>query len=105
MRNARLITLAFCLGISAVAHSAIAAHHGTHAGISREETSTPATYQAGGVSLDQAVAMMQAKYGARVLRANTVEEDGRAVHYIRLITADRSRVWTVRVDAATGREF
>jgi len=63
------------------------------------------THQAGGVSLDQAVAMMQSKYGARVMRANTVEEEGRMVHYIRLMTADRSRVWTVRVDAATGREF
>jgi uncharacterized membrane protein YkoI len=58
-----------------------------------------------GMSLDQAVAMVQAKYGAQVMRANTVQEDGRAVHYIRLMSADRSRVWTVRVDAATGREF
>jgi len=63
------------------------------------------SYQSGGVSLDQAIAMVQAKYGARVMRANTVEEDGRMVHYIRLMTADRSRVWTVRIDAATGREF
>jgi uncharacterized membrane protein YkoI len=56
------------------------------------------------MSLDQAVAMLQAKYNARVMRANTVEEGGRIVHYIRLMSADRSRVWTVRVDAATGRE-
>lgn len=65
----------------------------------------PVMFQAGGMSLDQAVAMVQAKYGARVMRANTVEEDGRVVHYIRLITPDRSRVWTVRVDAASGKEF
>jgi uncharacterized membrane protein YkoI len=58
-----------------------------------------------GMSLDQAAAMVQAKYGAQVMRANTVQEDGRLVHYIRLMSADRSRVWTVRVDAATGREF
>ena len=58
-----------------------------------------------GMSLDQAVAMVQSKYGAQVMRANTVQEDGRTVHYIRLMSADRSRVWTVRVDAATGREF
>jgi hypothetical protein len=58
-----------------------------------------------GMSLDQAAAMVQAKYGAQVMRANTVQEDGRTVHYIRLMSADRSRVWTVRVDAATGREF
>jgi uncharacterized membrane protein YkoI len=63
------------------------------------------TLQSGGMSLDQAVAMVQAKYGAQVMRANSVLEDGRTVHYIRLMSADRSRVWTVRVDAASGREF
>jgi len=63
------------------------------------------TFQSSGMSLDQAVALVQSKYGARVIRANTVEEDGRAVHYIRLMSPDRSRVWTVRIDAATGREF
>ena len=63
------------------------------------------TQQATGMSLDQAVAMVQARYGARAVKANTVEEDGRVTHYIRLISADRPRVWTVRVDAATGREY
>jgi len=58
-----------------------------------------------GMSLDQAAAMVQAKYRAQVMRANTVQEDGRIVHYIRLMSVDRSRVWTVRVDAATGQEF
>jgi uncharacterized membrane protein YkoI len=67
--------------------------------------SPPLTLQKSGMSLDQAVAMVQAKYGARVMRANTVEENGHVVHYIRLISADRSRVWTVRVDAISGREF
>lgn len=62
-------------------------------------------FQSAGMSLEQAVAMVQSRYGARALKFNTVEEEGRQVHYIRLITADKSRVWTVRVDAATGREF
>ena len=57
------------------------------------------------LSLDEAVAMVEAKYKARALRSNTVEEEGRKIHYIRLITADRSRVFTVRIDAATGREL
>jgi uncharacterized membrane protein YkoI len=57
------------------------------------------------MTLEQAVAMVQAKYGAQVMRANTVQEGGRTVHFIRLMSADRSRVWTVRVDAATGQEF
>jgi len=57
------------------------------------------------VSLDQAVAMVQARHKARVMRANTIEEGGRVVHYIRLMDPETSRVWTVRVDASTGREF
>jgi uncharacterized membrane protein YkoI len=73
--------------------------------IERFAATLPVTFQSGGVSLEQAVAMVQSKYGAKVMRANSVEEDGRVVHYIRLMTPDRSRVWTVRVDAATGREF
>ncbi|HYM35430.1 MAG TPA: PepSY domain-containing protein [Steroidobacteraceae bacterium] len=63
------------------------------------------TYQAGGMSLDQAIAMVQAKYGAKVMKADRVDDGGRTVYLIRLMTQDRSRVWTVRVDAATGREF
>ena len=65
----------------------------------------PIAFETGGMTLEQAVAMVRAKYGAKVMRANTVEEDGRVTHYIRLITPDRSRVWTVRVDAATGQEY
>ncbi|MBC7983200.1 MAG: PepSY domain-containing protein [Candidatus Obscuribacterales bacterium] len=72
---------------------------------SRNALPSAVTLQAGGMSLDQAVAMVQAKYSARVMRANTVEEEGRTVHYIRLITGDRARVFTVRIDAASGREF
>ena len=68
-------------------------------------TAKPVLFQTAGMSLDQAVAMVQTKYGARAMRYNTVEEDGRVVHYIRLMSADRSRVWTVRIDAASGREF
>jgi uncharacterized membrane protein YkoI len=63
------------------------------------------TLQARAVTLEQAIAMVQSRYRAKVMRANAVEEDGRVVYYIRLMTPDRSRVWTVRVDAATGREF
>lgn len=69
------------------------------------EVVSPARAFAGGMSLDEAVAMVQARHKARVMRANTVDEGGKTVHYIRLMSADGSRVWTVRVDASTGREF
>lgn len=56
----------------------------------------------GGYSLDDAVELAQSRYRAKAVKAETVEEQGRRVHYIRLLSAE-GRVWTVRVDAATGR--
>jgi uncharacterized membrane protein YkoI len=58
-----------------------------------------------GMSLGQAVAMVQARYNAKSVRATSVEINGRIVHEIRLRSADGSRVWTVQVDAASGREI
>jgi hypothetical protein len=99
-RKFRLLAILLCFGVNATAYGAARGLL-----LADAEQSPPTLRQAGGVSLDQAIAIVQAKYNARVMRANTVEEDGRLVHYIRLMSADRSRVWTVRVDAATGREF
>jgi uncharacterized membrane protein YkoI len=56
-----------------------------------------------GISLDQAVQMAQARYhGAKALKAETVENAGRRVHQIRLLSPE-GKVWMVRVDAETGR--
>jgi uncharacterized membrane protein YkoI len=65
---------------------------------------SPVVYQSG-MSLGQAVAMVQSRYGAKSVRASTIEINGRIVHEIRLRSADGSRVWTVHVDAASGREI
>ncbi|MBS0611958.1 MAG: PepSY domain-containing protein [Proteobacteria bacterium] len=55
----------------------------------------------GGLTLDQAVRMAQARYGARVVRADT-ERNGERVYYrLRLLSSD-GRVFSVRVDAQTG---
>lgn len=53
------------------------------------------------LSLDEAVRMVQQRYGARVVRAETRSEGGRAVYHLRLLNSD-GRVWTVRVDAQSG---
>ncbi|MEQ1581783.1 MAG: PepSY domain-containing protein [Steroidobacteraceae bacterium] len=60
------------------------------------------TIEPGGYSLDDAVELAQSRYRAKAVKAETVEEQGRRIHYIRLLSAE-GRVWTVRVDAATGR--
>lgn len=58
--------------------------------------------ESGGYSLDDAVELAQSRFRAKAVKAETVEERGRRVHYIRLLNSE-GRVWTVRVDAETGR--
>ena len=53
------------------------------------------------VSLGQAVKMVEARYRARVVRADTRRQGGQVIYVMRLL--DRhGRVFTVRVDAASG---
>jgi|SRR5688572_9242290 uncharacterized membrane protein YkoI len=58
--------------------------------------------QSGGMSLDEAVRMVESRYRARAVKAETVDSGGRRVHEIRLLNAE-GRVWKVRVDAETGQ--
>jgi uncharacterized membrane protein YkoI len=53
------------------------------------------------VSLDQAVQMVQRRYGARAVKAETVSQGDRRVHKIRLLSPE-GKVWNVHVDAQTG---
>ena len=55
-----------------------------------------------GVSLDEAVRRAEAQYRARVVRTEVQDEDGRKVYVLKLLSED-GRVFTVRIDAATGR--
>ncbi len=60
--------------------------------------------QSGGISLDDAVRMVESRYRARAVRADVVNNGGRRVYEIRLLNAD-GKVWKVRVDAETGRSY
>jgi uncharacterized membrane protein YkoI len=53
------------------------------------------------ISMQQAVKMAEQKFKARVVRAESQDEGGKTVYVLRLLN-DSGRVWTVRVDAATG---
>jgi uncharacterized membrane protein YkoI len=55
------------------------------------------------LSREQAMALVQKRYGARVVRADFADQDGRHVYVFRLLSAD-GRVWIVRVDARRGTE-
>jgi uncharacterized membrane protein YkoI len=54
-----------------------------------------------GLSMDQAVKMVEQKYRARVVRTVT-RHDGAHTYYEMRVLSDSGRVWTVRVDAADG---
>lgn len=53
------------------------------------------------ISMDDAVKMAEQRFRARVLKATTEQENGHTVYVLRLLN-DAGRVWTVRVDAASG---
>jgi uncharacterized membrane protein YkoI len=53
------------------------------------------------VSVDQAVRMVEQRFHARVVKTQTEEDNGRTVYVMRLLN-DSGKVWTVRVDAASG---
>lgn len=55
------------------------------------------------VPLSDVVSMVQQQFNATAVKADTVREDGQLVYRIRLMSADKSRVWTVNVDARTGQ--
>jgi hypothetical protein len=55
-----------------------------------------------GISLDEAVSRAESQYHARVVRTDVQDEDGRKVYVLKLLS-DGGRVFTVRIDAATGR--
>lgn len=56
----------------------------------------------GGMSMDEAVRMVESRYRARAVKADPVDNGGRRVYEIRLLNAE-GKVWKVRVDAETGQ--
>ena len=63
--------------------------------------SRPVMLTAAAMSIDQAVQMAERRFHARVVRAETEQDGGHTVYVLRLLD-DAGRVWTVRVDAASG---
>jgi len=55
------------------------------------------------LSREQAVALVQKRYGARVVRADSTDQAGRHLYVFRLLSAG-GKVWIVRVDARSGVE-
>ena len=58
--------------------------------------------QTGGMSMDEAVRMVESRYRARAVKVDEVNRGGRRIYEIRLLNAE-GKVWKVRVDAETGQ--
>ncbi len=53
--------------------------------------------------LNDVVSMVQSRFKATAVKTDSVTQDGQLVYRIRLMSADKSKVWTVDVDSATGQ--
>jgi uncharacterized membrane protein YkoI len=69
------------------------------AGAAVAENPHPA--DAHGVSMEQAVKLVEREYRARVVKAET-QKSGPHTTYVLKLLNDSGRVWTVHVDAASG---
>jgi uncharacterized membrane protein YkoI len=56
---------------------------------------------AGGISMNQAIAMVEKRFNARVVKSETRQEGDRKIYVLRVLD-DRGNGQVVRVDAATG---
>ena len=56
---------------------------------------------ASGISLNQAISMVEKRYNARVVRSDTRQEGDRKIYVLRLLD-EKGNGQVVRVDAATG---
>ncbi len=89
------------LGASSASVMAHAERHEVSADGSAVELSTVHLRAYAGVSMDQAVKMVEQRFRARVVRAESQHEGGRTVYVLKLLN-DSGQVWTVRVDAESG---
>lgn len=80
-------------------HYAVGAASGAPAPTSG--AAAPQTLVAAPMSMDEAVKMAEQRFHARVVKAETQKGDGHVVYVLRLLN-EAGRVWTVRVDAASG---
>ena len=87
--------LAYLLGAAAATGAALVTASALHT------DAAPAAMPRGSVSMDQAVRMVEERYHARVVKAETQHDAGRTRYVLRLLN-DEGKVWTVRVDAASG---
>ena len=89
------------LGVLLLAGQHCAVGAPTAAPAATSGAAAPQTLTAAPVTMDEAVKMAEQRFHARVVKAETQKGDGHVVYVLRLLN-EAGRVWTVRVDAASG---
>jgi uncharacterized membrane protein YkoI len=89
------LTIALLAGATAAVHALSNAPAASAPGPTRVALNAPS------ITLDAAVKMAEQRYHARVVKAEAQHDNGRVIYVLRLLN-DSGRVWTVRVDAASG---
>ena len=98
MSNARSIGLLLLGAAVVVTGSALVLASAT---LPARSDSAPLEMPLGSMTKDQADRMVEERYHARVVKAETEHDAGRTLYVLRLLN-DAGKVWTVRVDAASG---
>jgi uncharacterized membrane protein YkoI len=93
-RSSVLIACALCAAAIATGAALVAASPA-------RPSATAAVMPRADLSMDQAVRMVEERYHARVVKAETQHDEGRTRYVLRLLN-DAGKVWTVRVDASSG---
>ncbi|MBV8146629.1 MAG: PepSY domain-containing protein [Gammaproteobacteria bacterium] len=97
MRSVRFIALLLVCAASAGTGAVFL----TASAAPRQPAATAFVMPRDSLSMDQAVRMVEERYHARVVKAQTERDDGRTLYVLRLLN-DAGKVWTVRVDAMSG---
>jgi uncharacterized membrane protein YkoI len=97
MKQVLLTSLLTLLALHAVTADANGRRHGQEG---RRGDPIVLAQSDGGMTLDQAVAMVEKRFKAKVVRTEVRQDGERKVYVLRLLNDDR--VWSVRVDASTG---
>ena len=92
-----------CVALLAVAALATALGAAPLVAATPNSEAAPQQHAAQDLSREQAMAIVQKRYGARVVRTDFIDQDGRHLYVFRLLSTD-GKVWIVRLDARTGTE-
>ena len=95
-RTTALFACGLCAAAVATGAALVAA-----SGPATHPEAAPLVMPRSAMSMDQAVRMVEERYHARVVKAETERGEGHTLYVLRLLN-DAGKVWTVRVDAASG---